>query len=153
MDDIDWKIVAALEQDGRISFAELAEQVGLSKSPCWQRVQRMQDKGIISGFSTLFEPTSLGLGVQCYVAITIGFDAHSEFEQAVSDHDAIIECFTTAGSSDYFLKVYAKSVAHIDDLLRYEISKLPGVQSSETTICLKTIKSNGSLVNCSRPRN
>ena len=146
MDKLDWKIVDLLEKDGRISFAELAEQVGLSKSPCWNRVQRLKDAGIINGFGAQLNPSALGLDVQCYISITIGFDAHSEFEAAVRDHPAILECHTTAGASDYLLRVYARSVEHLDDLLRHEISKLPGVQGSSTTICLKTIKSKGSLV-------
>jgi len=145
MDQLDWKIVGLLESDGRISFAELAEKVGLSKSPCWNRVQRLRKEGVITGFGAQLNPPALGLGVQCQISVTIGFNAHTDFEQAVCDHPAIMECHTTAGSSDYLLRVYASSVEHLDELLRHEISKLPGVQSSSTTICLKTIKSNGSL--------
>lgn len=150
MDQLDWKIVSLLERDGRISFAELAEQVGLSKSPCWNRVQRLRDSGVIRGFGAQLDPPALGLGVQCYISVTIGFDAHTAFEDAVCEHPAILECHTTAGASDYLLRLYAQSVEHLDDLLRHDISKLPGVQSSSTTICLKTIKSDGSLIELSR---
>ena len=150
MDQLDWKIVSLLEADGRISFAELAEQVGLSKSPCWNRVKRLQDTGVITGFGARLSPSQLGLGVQCYISVTIAFDAHTEFEAAVCDHPAIMECHTTAGANDYLLRLYAGSVEHLDELLRHEIAKLPGVQSSSTTICLKTIKSSGSLAELSR---
>jgi Lrp/AsnC family leucine-responsive transcriptional regulator len=150
MDQLDWKIVRLLERDGRISFAELSERVGLSKSPCWNRVQRLRDENVIAGFGARLDPPALGLGVQCYISVTIAFDAHAEFEAAVCDHNAIIECHTTAGASDYLLRLYARSVEHLDDLLRYEISKLPGVQSSSTTICLKTIKSGSSLAELAR---
>ena len=145
MDRIDWKIVRTLEADGRMSFAELAEVVGLSKTPCWNRVRALRESGVIAGYGARLDPAALGLGVQCMISVTIGFDMHSDFEQAVRNHLAITECHTTAGSSDYLLRLYARSVEHLDDLLRHEISKLPGVQSSSTTICLKTIKSNGSL--------
>ena len=145
MDKIDWKIAQELERDARISFAELSEKVGLSKSPCWTRVRDLQEKGVISGFAAQLEPRELGLNVQCHIAVVIRFDAHAEFEEAVTKHSAIFECHTTAGSSDYLLRVYARSVEHLDDLLRYEISKLPGVQSSSTTMCLKTIKRGASL--------
>ena len=150
MDPIDRKIVALLESDARISFAELAEQVGLSKTPCWNRVHRLREAGVITGFRAQLDPSALGLGVQCTIAVTIGFDAYAEFEAAVCEHRAIMECHTTAGSSDYLLRVYAASVEHLDELLRHEISKLPGVQSSETTICLKTIKRGGSLAELSQ---
>ncbi|MEM1052405.1 MAG: Lrp/AsnC family transcriptional regulator [Pseudomonadota bacterium] len=145
MDQLDWKIVSLLESDGRISFAELAERIGLSKSPCWNRVQRLRNDGVVTGYVAQLDPPSLGLGVLCHISITIGHNAHSDFEAAVCDHAAIMECYTTAGSSDYLLRVYASSVEHLDDLLRNDISKLPGVQSSSTTICLKTIKRSGSL--------
>ena len=150
MDQLDWKIVSLLERDGRMSFADLAQQVGLSKSPCWNRVQRLREEGVIQGFGARLDPPSLGLGVQCYISVTIGFDAHADFERAVCDHPAIMECHTTAGSSDYLVRLYAHSVEHLDDLLRHEISKLPGVQGSSTTICLKTIKSSGSLAELSK---
>ncbi|WP_246611147.1 Lrp/AsnC family transcriptional regulator [Aquisediminimonas profunda] len=145
MDRIDWKILEELEQDARVSFAELGERVGLSKSPCWNRVRNLQHSGTIQSFGARLDPGELGLGVQCYISITIRFDSHSAFEAAVIDHPAIFECHTTAGESDYLLRVYARSVEHLDELLRHEISKLPGVSGSSTTICLKTIKSQASI--------
>lgn len=148
MDAIDFKILQQLEQDGRVSFAELGERVGLSKSPCWTRVRDLQGKGVIQSFSARLDPAQLGLGVQSYISVTIQLDDHSEFESAVLDHPAILECHTTAGESDYLLRVFARSVEHLDDLLRYEISKLPGVASSSTMICLKTIKSKAGLAQC-----
>ncbi len=145
MDRIDWKIVGTLENDARISFAELGERVGLSKSPCWTRVRELERRGVIRGFRACLDPQGLGLGVQSYIFVKIGFDAHDKFESAVIDHPAIVECHTTAGESDYLLRVHARSVEHLDELLRHEISKLPGVLGSATTVCLKTIKNQGTL--------
>ncbi len=145
LDNIDWKIAEALEADGRRSFADLSADIGLSKSPCWTRVREMERSGLLLGYAAQFDPGRLGLGVLSQISVTIRFDAYTAFEQAVCDHPAIVECHTTAGSSDYLLRVYARSVDHLDELLRHEISKLPGVTSSSTTICLKTIKSRGSL--------
>ncbi|MEP3421794.1 MAG: Lrp/AsnC family transcriptional regulator [Erythrobacter sp.] len=145
LDAIDWKIAEVLESDGRRSFAELSDDVGLSKSPCWARVKEMERSGLLIGYGAQFDPARLGLGVLSQISVTIRFDAYTAFEEAVLDHPAIVECHTTAGSSDYLLRVYARSVDHLDELLRHEISKLPGVTSSSTTICLKTIKTKGSL--------
>lgn len=145
MDRIDWKIVSELEADGRLSFAELGKRVGLSKSPCWGRVRGLQDSGAIQGFGARVDPTALGLAVQCLLDVRIRLDAHAEFEAAVIDHPAVIECHTTAGENDYILRVYARSVEHLDQLLRHELSKLPGVHRIATNICLKTIKPRSSL--------
>ena len=145
MDRIDWKILSELETDGRISFADLSDRVGLSKSPCWSRVRELESTGVIEGFGARIKPAALGLAVLCHIFVEIRFDCHSEFEEAAIAHPAIVECHTTAGASDYLLRVYARSVEHLDDLLRYEVSKLPGVERMTTTICLKTIKARGAL--------
>lgn len=146
MDKLDWKIASVLESDGRVSFADLGNQVGLSKSPCWNRVQQLEKSGIIHRYGAVLDPNKLGLYVQCYISVTIRFDAHAEFEAEVLAHPAIFECHTTAGNSDYLLRVFARSVEDLDELLRHDISKLTGVTSSSTKICLKTIKRNASLV-------
>lgn len=145
MDKIDWKILAELENDGRVSFADLSDRVGLSKSPCWSRVREMEADGVIQGFGARVDPVALGLAVQSYVFVEIDFHSHAEFEEAATQHPAIIECHTTAGESDYLLRVFARSVEHLDDLLRHELSKLPGVHRLSTTVCLKTIKSRAPL--------
>ncbi|MBP8670831.1 MAG: Lrp/AsnC family transcriptional regulator [Sphingobium sp.] len=143
MDKIDWKIVSELERDGRQSFSELGERVGLSKSPCWSRVHQLEEQGVILGYAARLEPTALGLAVQSFVEVRISFDAHTEFEAAVMNHPAVMECYTTAGDSDYLLRVFSRSVEQLDDLLRHELSKLPGVHRLATMVCLKTIKRHG----------
>lgn len=151
MDGIDWKILEELERDGRLSFADLSERVGLSKSPCWTRVRDLEASGAIEGFGAQIAPSALGLAVQCYANVRIHFNAHAEFEDAAIAHPAIIECHTTAGDSDYLIRVYARSVEHLDELLRHELSKLPGVHRLSTTICLKTIKARSSLSHWAAP--
>jgi len=150
MDRLDWKIIAALEQDGRQSFAELGETVGLSKSPCWSRVRSLEGLGIIRGYAASLDPVALGLDVQSFVEVRISLDAHSEFEAAVIAHPAVVECHTTAGDSDYMLKIFARSVDHLDELLRHDLSKLPGVHRLSTVVCLKTIKQRGHLAEWAR---
>lgn len=145
MDRLDWKIVDVLEQDGRQSFAELGETVGLSKSPCWSRVRSLEKAGVIQGYAARLDPFALGLEVQSFVEVRIGLDAHKDFEAAVMAHPAIVECHTTAGDNDYMLKIFARSVDHLDELLRYDLSKLPGVRRLSTVVCLKTIKQQGRL--------
>jgi Lrp/AsnC family leucine-responsive transcriptional regulator len=145
LDRIDWKILTALEDDGRQSFAELGERVGLSKSPCWSRVRALEQSGVIQGFKAQLSPQALGFAVQCFVQVRIEFGSHTAFEEAVLAHPAVMECHTTAGDGDYLLRIFARTVEHLDSILRYELSKLPGVQRFSSTICLKKIKSDSSL--------
>ena len=152
MDTIDWKILTELEADGRLSFADLSERVGLSKSPCWARVREMEATGTIQGFAALVNPINIGLAVQCYCYVRIKLEAHAAFEDAVNAHPAIIECHTTAGDSDYLIRIFARSVEHLDDLLRHELSALPGVHRMSTTVCLKTIKSRAPLTRWASPK-
>lgn len=150
MDRIDWKILSELESDGRMSFTELSERVGLSKSPCWTRVRELEAGGAIQGYGAQIDPAALGLAVQCFAAVRISLDGHEAFETAATAHPAIIECHTTAGDSDYLLRIFARSVEHLDDLLRHELSKLPGVHRLSTTVCLKTIKSRSPITHWAR---
>ena len=150
MDRLDWKIIAELERDGRQSYAELGERVGLSKSPCWSRVRALEERGTIAGYTAWLDPAALGLAVQSFVEVRIGFDAHAEFEAAVMAHPGVVECHTTAGDSDYMLKVFARSVDHLDTLLRHDLSKLPGVRRLATVVCLKTIKRRGPVADWAR---
>jgi Lrp/AsnC family leucine-responsive transcriptional regulator len=140
MDQLDVAIIAALESDGRQSFASLAESVGLSKTPCWTRVQTMESSGVIRGYMADVDARALGLGVFAFVQVMIDFSRRAAFEDAVLQNPAVLECYTTAGEADYMLKLVCRDVDDLDDLLRFSISLLPGLQRSTTMICLKSVK-------------
>src|SRR3546814_14645993 len=91
MDKLDWKIVAALERDGRQSYSDLGEQVGLSKSPCWSRVKNVEESGLIDGYAARLDPIAIGLAVQCFVEVQIPFDARHELEAAVLEPLDVVE--------------------------------------------------------------
>src|SRR3546814_4466772 len=131
MDRLDWKIIAALEENGRQSFAELGETVGLSKSPCWSRVRSLEEGGVIQGYSARLDPFALGLEVQSFVEVRISLDAHTDFEAAVMAHPAVLECHTTAGDSDYMLKL--RSEEHTSELQSL-------MRTSYAVFCLKKKK-------------
>lgn len=139
-------LLAALEADGRQSFAALAERSGLSKTSCWSRVQGLEEAGIIRGYTASLDAATLGLRLTAYVHVMIDFAQRDAFEAAVLDSPSIVECSTMAGDADYLLKILCSDVERLDDLLRYSLSLLPGLQRSTTIICLKTIKQEGSLV-------
>lgn len=143
---IDLSILRILEADARISFAALAERVGLSKSPCWTRVQALEKQGVITGYRARIDPKAVGKGLTVYALATVDFARAEAFEAAVLRHPSIIECHSTAGAGDYLLRIVAADVADLDHLLRKELSLLPGVQRYTTTVCMKAIKEDGLLM-------
>ena len=145
MDRYDWSILAQLERDGRQPFSTIAEKVGLSKTPCWTRVQVMEQLGIITGYRAVVDQRALGLRLIAFCEVTVNFDRHADFEQAVLAHPSVLECFTTAGQADYLLHVVTRDVESLDTLLREELSQLPGVLRFSTTVCLKRIKDGGAI--------
>lgn len=152
MDSLDFAILASLERDGRQSFASLADDVGLSKTPCWVRVQILEKSGTIGGYGAQIDPRAIGLGVFAFVEVMIDFARRAEFEAAVLDNVAILECYTTAGKADYMLKIVCRDVDDLDDLLRFNISLLPGLQRSSTMVCLKAVKQRSALTAATKPR-
>jgi Lrp/AsnC family leucine-responsive transcriptional regulator len=150
MDKIDQKILTFLEENARQSFADLGDQVGLSKTPCWQRVRDMERQGIIKGYRADIDPAQLGLKVEAFIQVTLSSVQHAQFEAAVLAHPAVLQCFTTAGQADYLMHVLVAGIDALDSLLRMEISQMPGVQRIETTVCMKTIKHRTPITGCLR---
>ena len=152
MDRIDRDILSALETDARQSYASLAESIGLSKTPCWNRVQAMEEAGIITGYRADIDPARINLGVMAYIQVIIDSARREAFEAAVIDTPAILECHTIAGDGDYVLRVACRDVDDLDHLLRFDIVVLPGVQRSSTMVCLKTIKRGGRVTQAAHAR-
>jgi len=125
MDKIDHRILTLLEEDARQSFAEIGEQVALSKTPCWQRVRELERSGVIRGYRAEIDSRRLGLEVEAFIQVTLSSVQHAEFEAAVLQHPAVLQCFTTAGQADYLMHVLVEGIAELDSLLRMEISQLP----------------------------
>src|SRR3982074_2020912 len=114
MDKIDHRILTSLEDDARQSFAELGEQVGLSKTPCWQRVRDLERSGVIRGYRAEIDSAQLGLQVEACVHVTLSSVQHVEFEAAVLQHPAVLQCFTTAGQADYLMHVLVAGISELD---------------------------------------
>lgn len=149
-DRSDETILRLLEKDGRLSFNRLAEQIGLSKTPTWSRVQNLERRKVITGYRAEIDPAALGLELHAFVQVTITATRHADFEAAVIRHPSIIECYTTAGQGDYLLHVLVSGISALDEMLRGDIARMPGVQRLTTTIGMKTIKRAGSIVECAR---
>lgn len=143
MDEIDRKILRRLQSDPLLTMSQLADAVGLSHTPCWRRVKRLEAEGIITGRALLLDSTKLGLPVSVYAELTI--KTHDEqtiaaFEREVCDHPEIVECFSISGDCDFLMRVVVRSVEHYETFLRRVLLHLPGVGSVNSRFALKSIK-------------
>jgi Lrp/AsnC family leucine-responsive transcriptional regulator len=136
----DKHILSLLEQSGRMSFSELAQQVGLSKTPCWNRVKALQKSGVIKGYTAQLHSEKLGLEIRAFVHVIVNFDQSGQFERAVNSHQNILRCEAVTGDFDYLLEVVAANMQRLDVLLRQELSKLPGIARFSTSISTREVK-------------
>jgi Lrp/AsnC family leucine-responsive transcriptional regulator len=137
VEEIDRKIVSLLARNGRMSFTELARQAGLSVSAVHQRVRRLEQDGVITGYAATFNPEDVGLPLTAFVSVK-PFDpaAPDDIPQRLEHLTAIEACYSVAGDENYILKVRVSSPAALEDLL-YQIRTLGGA-STRTTVVLST---------------
>ena len=142
LDDFDRKILAVLRQDGRITFTDLAQHVGLSKTPCQQRVRRLVDKGVIKGFAAIIDPAKVGLDHVAFAEVKLSDTreaALKQFNAAVRAIPEVEECHMIASSFDYLLKVRTVDIRRDRIVLGEKISSLPHVASTSTFVAMETI--------------
>ncbi|MBO1081400.1 Lrp/AsnC family transcriptional regulator [Roseomonas haemaphysalidis] len=149
MDQTDHRILRALARNGRLTNAELAEAVGLSPSPCWTRVRRLESAGVIKGYVALLDQAALGLPDTVFVEVMMekhDEEALSRFEQAVNGMPEILECHLTTGEYDYLIKAAVSGTAGYEALLRDKLYRLPGVRHTRSAFTLRCLKRNLSPV-------
>src|SRR3990167_7502118 len=142
LDDFDRKILAILRLDGRITFTDLAQHVGLSKTPCQQRVRRLVDKGVITGFAAIVDPAKVGLDHVAFAEVKLSDTreaALKQFNAAVRAIPEVEECHMIASSFDYLLKVRTVDIRRYRIVLGEKISSLPHVASTSTFVAMETI--------------
>jgi DNA-binding Lrp family transcriptional regulator len=148
LDAIDMSILAALQDDGRLSNLELAQRVHLSPSACLRRVKQLEDGGVIAGYVALLNARTLGATGTSFTIVnleTLGGDALERFEQAVRDERRILDCYYVAGANDYLIRFTYRDA---DDLERFHtevLMRLPGVARSNSMLVLRTVKKTTAL--------
>jgi DNA-binding Lrp family transcriptional regulator len=148
MDKTDHKILAELQKNGRLSSQALAARVGLSTSPCWRRVKRMERAGVIAGNVAILNPESVGLHVIAFALVSLEDhhpDSVSDFDRMVEDLPEILECHAMSGQHDYQLKVVCESIGAYDQLLSQHILRVEAVHTVNTSFVLRTNKSTTAL--------
>nr|WP_277874188.1 Lrp/AsnC family transcriptional regulator [Salipiger pallidus] len=142
LDDTDLRILRVLQKQGRMSNADLSEQVNLSASACHRRVQRLEADGFIRGYVALLDARRMNMPTTVFVEITLSTQADEvldAFEKAVSRIPDVLECHLMAGSADYILKIIAQDTEDYARIHRQHLARLPGVAQMQSSFALKTV--------------
>jgi Lrp/AsnC family transcriptional regulator len=148
LDAYDQRILALLQEDAGLSTAEIAERVGLSQSPCWRRIQRLKEEGVIRRQVTLLERKKVGLNAQVFAQIKLNAHGRSnltEFAAAMDGFPEVLECHVLMGSMDFMLRIVTRDIEAYERFFFEKLSLLPGIQEVNSIVALSEIKSTTSL--------
>lgn len=139
----DKRILSLLQTDARMTNQTLADEIGLSSSPCWRKVRKLEEDGVIQGYRAVLNRKKIGLGVMVFVRVTI--DSHSEadarrFEQEVAALDDVVACYSIGGDADFLLQVVAPDLDAYAEFAMAVIRRLPGIKEMQSMFVLKEIK-------------
>lgn len=143
LDAIDRRILATLQESADFSMQELGDRVGLSHTPCWRRVRRLEERGYIVRRVTLLDGARLDLAVNVFVNVNLRRhqeNALNRFEEAVQDVPEIVECYTVSGETDFMLRVVVSDVGAYERLLKATLVHLPEVGNLTSTFALRQVK-------------
>jgi len=140
---IDTRILEELQRDGRITYAELARRVGLTTSPCMERVKRLEKEGVIKGYTALLDSEYLDNNLIVFVQIRLvrtSQDIFNDFKEAAIALDEVQECFLISGNFDYLIKARVADMKAYRKFLGDTLLSLPGVQESTTLVVMEQVK-------------
>ena len=142
MDELDKKILAELEHDGRLTVTDLADRVGLSIAPCHRRLRELERSGVIVGYRAVVDPASVGLGVEVLANVTMergDFDTIASFEEGIAAVPEVRHAERLFGDPDYLVRVATADIAAYQRLRDEKLATLPGVQRLTSTIVMKRV--------------
>ena len=143
LDAIDWRILGLLQADARLSNVELAKAVGLSPSPCLNRVRALEQAGYISRYVTLLDALRVGLKVSVFIQVTLERQiepALGTFEKAIRGRPEVMECYLMTGDADYLLRVVVPDIQVLEHFILNFLSRVPGVGNIKSSFALKQVK-------------
>jgi Lrp/AsnC family leucine-responsive transcriptional regulator len=143
MDTLDRKILRELQRDARASLQQIGQAVGLSSSPCWERIKKLEQSGVIEGYTVRLSASALGL--QDTVLVQVTLDSHSDntlekFGETLAAIPEVIEAWLVSGEYDYLLRVAVKDTRDYERLLRERLYKIKGIRHSKSSFVLRTLK-------------
>ena len=148
LDLYELKILKLIQQDSTLSTAAIAEAVGLSPSPCWRRIDRLERDGIIRRRVAIVDRQKIGLNSQIFAQVKLNAHGRAnldDFSQAIQDMPEVLECFVLMGNFDFLLRIVTQDIEAYERLFFNRLSRLPGVQEINSTVALSEIKSTTAL--------
>ncbi len=148
LDNVDRQILAVLQTKGRIPNTELAAAVRLSPAPCLRRVQRLEEDGYIRGYVALLDADAVGRGLTVFVSVSLERQtkaAVDRFEAEILKYPEVLECYWTAGDTDYLLKVAVADLTGLERFLLDRLTQVPGVASVKSGVTMRQVKSSTAL--------
>ena len=147
-DKYEWRILQELQKDGRLTNQEIADQVGLSSTPCWRRINELNNSGVIKRYAAILDAKKVGIGEIAFAHVSVdkrGREGIEGFEQQVMLRPEVLECYASMGEADYLLKLAIPSVSDYDDFLQQVLFKLPNVVNVRSNFALRVIKQDTAL--------
>jgi Lrp/AsnC family transcriptional regulator len=148
LDRIDREILRLLMHDAALSLAEIAQKVGLTPTPCWKRIRRMEEQGVITGRVALVDPERVGLPISVFVSIETGdhsADWIARFAAAVEGMEEIVECWRLGGDVDYLLRVVVADMAGYDAFYRRFVAAVPALRKVTGRFAMERVKGTTAL--------
>lgn len=148
MDPTDIRILSALQTDGNLTTQEIADRVNISQSPCWRRINRLEEQGYINNKVVLLNREKLGMEVVVFATVNLttqGRGYLEVFEKEVRVLEEVIECYTMAGAWDYMLKIVARDIRHYERFVREKLTHLPHIGEIHSHIAVTEIKNSTAL--------
>lgn len=141
MDEIDFKLIARMMSQGRITWAELGSLLGLSAPAAADRTRKLEEKGVIKGYSALVDPGAVGCGLTAFISVTLDRPDHRPgFLKLVGEMAEIQECHHITGEEDYLLKVRCSGINALERIISSHLKEIPGIARTRTSIALSTVK-------------
>ncbi len=144
----DLQILDALQHDGKLTSQEIADRINISQSPCWRRINKLEEDGLISKRVALLDREKLGLDVVVFATINLttqGRDNLEEFEHEVEVFPEVLECYTMAGTWDYMLKIVVRDIRHYELFVREKLTRLAHIGEVHSHIAVTEIKNSTAL--------
>jgi Lrp/AsnC family leucine-responsive transcriptional regulator len=143
VDKFDRAILKVLQEDARASLQDISKRVGLSPTPCWSRIKRMEGEGVIQGYTVRVDPPAVGLTETVIVQVTL--ESHTDetlydFGKALEQIPEVLEAYLVSGDYDYYIRIAVKDTRDYERLLRERLYRIPGIRHSKSSFVLRTLK-------------